>query len=226
MCGFIIQLGRRIMRLDLITIIIPAITILTIGLIATMIGISGSIHKKAVIIRNLYYYGPYQLVLLSFLYFPLQFLFTENSDNLVGQALLVSMCLLTAIVFIVFRFLRYRKNFFGYTIIGVDKSILEAITYALKLNGIPFEEAHEDFWLSEPHSQITTSFPPLIGTVNIGIDPWSLHTVLDSLMGAMKSHIEEKEYYYDDFSMTRFTFFGLFLSAFGLITTIVAMGKI
>ncbi len=214
------------MRLELIPIIIPALTILVIGLIAIMIGFFGLKNKRAIIIRNLFYYGSYQLVLLSFLYFPIQFLVTVNPANLAGQVLLSSICLLPPIVYIVFRIFRYRRNFYGYTIIGVDETIFEAIRDALKLKGVPFEEAHEDFWLSEPHSQITTYFPPLLGTVNIRIEPWSLHLFLDSIMDAMKSPLEGKEDYYNGSAMTRFIFLGILISAFGLIIAIASIGKI
>jgi hypothetical protein len=214
------------MRLELIPIIIPAITILVIGFIATMIGILGLKNKRAIIIRNLFYYGSYQLVLLSFLYYPVQFLVIVNPANLAGQVLLSLICLLPPIIYIVFRIFRYRRKFYGYTIIGVDETIFEAITDALKLKGISFEVAQEDFWLSEPHSQITTYFPPLLGTVNIRIDPWSLHRFLDSIMDAMKSPLEEKEYYYNGSAMTRFTFLGILISAFGLIIAIAAISQI
>ena len=206
-------------------VLLPSIALICIGLVVISIGIFGLVNKRTVFIRNLFYYGSSLLLSISFLYFPVLFIVTAKPGTIAGQIVLLLLCILPAILFIIFRIFTSRSRFLGYTLIGIDNSILEAIKSVLIQNGIVFEERHEDFWLPELNSWIITSFSVWNGTVNIHLEPWNKSCILDPVITSMKSHLLEKEYYFDDSAMMRFTAYGIVAAIIGMIFTIAVISK-
>jgi hypothetical protein len=208
------------MRIDFIFIFIPAIIILLSGVIALGIGILGFTRNHVFFINNLLFFGSMKLTYLSFLCFPAQVVLTFHPNNLAGQSLFGCICFVPILLYLLFRINRSKDDLSGYTIIGTDKTVLEAIADVLKINGISFEERHEDFCLSDLQANITTTFDPISGTVSLRMDSLIQDSVLDKVICSLKTLFSEKENYYKKVSMIQFIAYATIMAIIGFIMTV------
>jgi hypothetical protein len=214
------------MRIDFMFVLIPSIIFLLIGIIATILGVVGLTSKQVVFMKNIIFFGSMKLIYLSFLYYPAQVFLAFHPSDLEGQSVLGCICIVPILIYLLYRINRSKDDLSGYTVIGVDKTVLEVIADAVKINGISFEEMHEDFYLSDLQASIITTFNPINGTVSLRVDSLLQYSVLEKVICVMKTILSEKEYYYKKVAMMQFIANGITITIIGSIFIVVLVNTI